>query len=322
MRALVTGAAGFIGSSLVDRLINDGHEVVGLDSFTPYYNRSRKESNIERARESNLFTFHEIDLSASPLEEVMDGVTDVFHQAGQPGVRASWGAEFQEYVRWNIWATQRLLEVSKKSPTLKSFVAASSSSVYGDAKNYPTSEATLPRPISPYGVTKLAAEHLCSLYGKEFGLPTVSLRYFTVYGPRQRPDMAISRIIAAALDQSEFVVFGDGNQERDFSYVNDIVEANIEASMRISEGMKSGLALNAGGNGTVSLLNVIQIVEELVGRSVRVQFKFSEAGDPSITKADISQIQSQLGWSPTTSIRRGVEAQIEWTRSRISERKN
>jgi UDP-glucuronate 4-epimerase len=312
MRALVTGAAGFIGSSLVDRLLSEGHEVVGIDCFTPYYDRKIKESNLVGARESKLFNFHEIDLVSAPLEELMEGVTDVFHQAGQPGVRASWGPEFQEYVQWNIWATQRLLEVCKKSSTLKSFIAASSSSIYGNAEHHPTKESHLPNPISPYGVTKMASEHLCSLYGKEFGLPTVSLRYFTVYGPRQRPDMAISRIITAALEQSVFVVYGDGNQQRDFSFIDDIIDANIMSSKQMNKGMKPGEVFNVGGNRTVTLAEVIQIIEELVGKRVNLKHRYSEAGDPSVTKADISSIQLKVGWNPRTTIQQGVEAQIQW----------
>jgi UDP-glucuronate 4-epimerase len=315
MRALVTGAAGFVGSSLVDRLLSQGHEVVGIDSFTPYYDRKVKESNLSGARESKLFSFHEIDLVSAPLEEIIDGVTDVFHQAGQPGVRASWGSDFQEYVQWNIWATQRLLEACKSNSTIKSFVAASSSSVYGNAEHHPTSESDLPLPISPYGVTKLAAEQLCSLYGTEFGLPTLSLRYFTVYGPRQRPDMAISRIIAAALNQSEFIIFGNGKQKRDFSFIDDIVEANIMSSNQMNLGMKSGTVLNAGGNRVVSILEIIEIIEDIVEKKVNIRHRVSENGDPSTTRADISIIQSSVGWSPKTTILQGLKSQVEWARN-------
>ena len=314
MRALVTGAAGFIGSSLVDRLLSEGHEVVGIDCFTPYYDRKVKESNLSGARESRFFSFHEIDLVSAPLEKLIEGVTDIFHQAGQPGVRASWGPDFQEYVQWNIWATQRLLEACKTSSTLKSFIAASSSSIYGNAEHHPTRESDLPHPISPYGVTKMASEHLCSLYGTEFGLPTVSLRYFTVYGPRQRPDMAISRIITAALNQSEFVLYGDGHQQRDFSFIDDIVNANVMSSKQMNTAMQPGEVFNVGGNKTVSLLEVIQIVEELVGKKVNLQRRYSEAGDPLVTQADVSSIEYLVGWKPTTPIRRGIEAQIKWFR--------
>lgn len=312
MKALVTGAAGFIGSSIVDRLLRDGIEVVGVDNFSPYYTREVKESNLEHARDYKKFSFSEIDLAHDSLTVVLDGVTDVFHQAGQPGVRASWGRDFEDYVKWNVLGTQKLLEQSRKSSTLKSFVAASSSSVYGTAEKYPTSELDLPQPISPYGVTKLAAEKLCTLYGSQFGLPTASLRYFTVFGPRQRPDMAISKIITAVLNQTTFVVYGDGRQQRDFTFIDDVVEANIRVSQAMTSNIWPGIVLNVGGNPTSSLLDVIRKIEELVGKRVRLQLIPTEAGDPLITAASIETIQNLVGWSPLTLQDEGLKSQIAW----------
>ena len=314
----MTGAAGFIGSSLVDKLLEQGHEVVGIDNFTPYYNRNIKNANLKSAFENENFSFKEIDLSADSLGEIVDGVSDIFHQAGQPGVRASWGIDFHDYVQWNIWGTQRLLEESRRSGSLKSFVAASSSSVYGKAERFPTLESDLPQPISPYGVTKLAAENLCTLYGTQFGLPTVSLRYFTVYGPRQRPDMAISKIMHSALTGSEFVLFGDGSQQRDFTYIDDVVEANIRASIGMSSSINPGSVFNVGGNPISSLLKIIEVVESISGKRVKLNFKQNEAGDPKFTAADISKFFSLTGWEPRKSQIDGLEAQFKWAENYLA----
>lgn len=228
MRAIVTGAAGFIGHTLASKLTSDGHDVIGIDSFTPYYDTAIKEENICRIKSSK-FELIRKDILDLDLSSVLDGADVIFHQAGQPGVRKSWGSEFSEYINANISATQYLLESAKGISSLKRFVYASSSSVYGDAERYPTTEMDPTSPISPYGVTKLAAEHLCTLYGKNFGVPTVSLRYFTVYGPGQRPDMAFTRFLRAAVLDDEITIFGDGHQIRDFTYIDDIVQANIIA---------------------------------------------------------------------------------------------
>ena len=229
MRALVTGVAGFIGSNLADLLLADGHEVVGIDCFTDYYDIAIKRSNIAQAQVHKNFRLVEEDLLDCDLRALLDGIDAVFHQAGQPGVRLSWADGFETYTRLNVLATQRLLEAAKDS-SIDRLVYASSSSLYGAAEHYPTSEVDLPAPMSPYGVTKLAAEHLCSLYHRNYGVPTVSLRYFTVFGPRQRPDMAMHRLIDSAINGSEFTMFGDGSQIRDFTYVGDIVKANIAAA--------------------------------------------------------------------------------------------
>ena len=225
----MTGAAGFIGSHLCERLLADGHEVVGIDSFSDYYERERKEQNLSAARAQPNFTLEVVDLVDADLARILDGATVVFHLAGQPGVRPSWGGHFDRYVHDNIVATQRLLESLRESQ-LQKLVFASSSSVYGDAEMFPTKESALPRPVSPYGMTKLAAEHLTFVYMRNFGIPATSLRYFTVYGPRQRPDMAFCRFMEALVDNEEIEIFGDGEQTREFTYVSDAVDGTVKAA--------------------------------------------------------------------------------------------
>src|SRR4051794_21169049 len=229
MRALVTGVAGFIGSTLADALLARGDHVLGVDCFTPYYERDTKEANLSGARGCDRFELVEQDLRTCDIDGMLDGIDVVFHQAGQPGVRLSWSDGFADYTSLNVLATQRLLEAAKRVGGTK-IVYASSSSVYGNAAAYPTTENDLPRPHSPYGVTKLAAEHLCNLYASNWKLPTVSLRYFTVYGPRQRPDMATHRLLAATLSGTPFPLYGDGSAVRDFTYVDDAVAANLAAA--------------------------------------------------------------------------------------------
>jgi nucleoside-diphosphate-sugar epimerase len=314
---LVTGAAGFIGSTLVDRLLLEGHEVIGIDSFTPYYDRSQKYSNVASAVGHKRFKLQVLDLSTDNLEGLLDGISDVFHQAGQPGVRASWGSDFREYVAWNILGTQRLLESARTSSTVESFVAASSSSVYGFAESFPTSELCIPRPISPYGVTKLASEHLCSLYREEFGVPTVSLRYFTVFGPRQRPDMAISRMVDACINNQEFTMFGDGTQERDFTYVDDVVQANLLAAQMIKETGDLSPVFNIGGNTPVSMKEVAESVQRIVGKELRVEHVVREHGDPKATGADTERASKELNWLPKIDFQLGIRRQVEYQQSSV-----
>src|SRR6266568_6072021 len=249
MCCLITGVAGFVGSHLADRLLTDGHEICGIDAFTDYYPRFIKERNLDVSRSSSHFTFIEGDLLDLHLPQLLEGVNWIFHQAAQAGVRASWGKDFSRYVDCNVLATQQLLEAVLQAGTgIQRLVYASSSSVYGDTPALPVTEAIIPHPVSPYGVTKLAGEHLCSLYHHNFGLPTVSLRYFTVYGPRQRPDMAFHRFCKSIIDHELIHVFGDGQQTRDFTYISDVVEANISAA---SMDAAVGKVMNIAGGSRV-----------------------------------------------------------------------
>ena len=308
MIALVTGAAGFVGSHLSAALLDGGAEVRGVDAFTDYYSRLRKEQNLAHLRGRPGFSFLEDDLSEAPLAPLLDGVDCVFHLAGQPGVRASWGPDFVQYVRHNIAATQRLLEASMLHP-LRKFVFASSSSVYGDAEAYPTPESLRPQPVSPYGVTKLAAEHLCEVYRTSFGVPVASLRLFTVYGPRQRPDMAFSRLVAAALAGEEFEVYGDGEQTRDFTFVGDVVKAMRDAAASDWCGVA-----NIGGGSRTSLNAVLDIVSNLCGE-LRVVRRPQATGDVRHTAADTSAAQAAFGYRPRTSLPEGLAAMVTWARS-------
>ncbi|GAA4865033.1 NAD-dependent epimerase/dehydratase family protein [Actinomycetospora straminea] len=309
-RYLVTGAAGFVGSTICRRLAAAGVETVGVDCFTDYYDTTQKKDNLATI-EGERFRFVDADLTATDLPALLDGVTHVVHQAGQPGVRSSWGEEFAVYTRNNVELTQRLLEVARTSDTLQRFVYASSSSVYGDAERYPTLETDLPRPVSPYGVTKLAAEHLCTLYASNFGVPTVSLRYFTVYGPRQRPDMAFTRFVRAGLLGEPITVFGTGEQVRDFTYVDDIVEANLLAADRPSP---PGTVLNISGGSSVSLNEALAVLERVVGRELQIVRHDRTAGDVFRTGGDASRAAEVLGWRPAVTLEEGLAAQAAWMR--------
>ncbi|HEX7168581.1 MAG TPA: NAD-dependent epimerase/dehydratase family protein [Acidimicrobiales bacterium] len=308
MRALVTGAAGFVGSTLVDRLLELGHHVVGVDAFTPYYGEQRKRDNLAEASAHPNFGLVEGDLCEIELGRVLDGADVVFHQAAQPGVRLSWSQGFEQYVHDNVVATQRLLEFVKDS-SVERVVYASSSSVYGNAAAYPTTEDTLPAPHSPYGVTKLAAEHLCGLYAANYGVPTVSLRYFTVYGPRQRPDMATHRLVSAALTGTSFPLYGDGSHLRDFTFVDDIVDANIAAA---TADVPPGTVCNAAGGGEVSMADLIALVGELAGREVAIERLPEQPGDVKRTGGTIERAARLLSWSPKTPLEKGLRAQVDW----------
>ncbi|HEY8854436.1 MAG TPA: NAD-dependent epimerase/dehydratase family protein [Candidatus Dormibacteraeota bacterium] len=307
---MVTGVAGFIGSHLSERLLAAGHEVVGIDCFTDYYERSRKEQNLEMSRSSDRFRFEAADLVDADLAPLLDGADAIYHLAGQPGVRPSWGNQFDRYVRDNVIATQRLLEALKEAP-IKRFVFAGSSSVYGDAERFPTKETALPRPVSPYGVTKLAAEHLTHLYTRNFGIPAVSVRYFTVYGPRQRPDMAFSRFMQAMTAGEDIEVFGDGEQTREFTYVSDAVDGTIKASTADVIGQ----IFNLGGGSRVTVNKVLATLEEISGLSVRRQNLPAAPGDPRHTGASINLARERLGWEPRVSLREGLAQQWEWFRA-------
>jgi nucleoside-diphosphate-sugar epimerase len=306
-RIVVTGAAGFIGSHLSERLLALGHRVVGIDSFTDYYARASKERNLESSLAHPDFTFEEMDLVDSDLGPVLKEARIVYHLAGQPGVRPSWGGQFDRYVRDNIIATQRLLEALKEA-RIERLVFAGSSSVYGDAEMFPTKETALPRPVSPYGVTKLAAEHLALLYSKNFGVPVVSVRYFTVYGPRQRPDMAFSRFMQALVDGDVIEVFGDGEQTREFTYVSDAVEGTIKAA---TAGVV-GQVFNLGGGSRVTVNRVLATLEDISQMTVRRQVLPEAPGDPRHTGASINLARERLGWEPRVSLREGLTNQWRW----------
>jgi nucleoside-diphosphate-sugar epimerase len=309
-RVIVTGAAGFIGSHLCENLLAAGHEVVGIDSFSDYYERERKEENLRTARAHQNFALEEADLVDADLKRVLNGATVVFHLAGQPGVRPSWGSQFDRYVHDNIVATQRLLEFLRDVPITR-LVFASSSSVYGDAEMFPTKETALPRPVSPYGMTKLAAEHLAFVYMRNFGIPATSLRYFTVYGPRQRPDMAFCRFMEALVDEQEIEVFGDGEQTREFTYVSDAVDGTVKAASADVVGQ----IINLGGGSRVTVNRVLDTLEDISRIKVRRRTLPAAPGDPRHTGASINVAREKLGWEPRISLREGLTRQWKWFQS-------
>ena len=308
MKALVTGCAGFIGSHLTERLLREGYKVIGIDCFTDYYAREIKERNIENAlNEKNFKLIREDILEMNEYPEV----DYVFHEAAQAGVRASWGKSFEIYTRNNIEATQKLLEFYKDRE-IKKFVYASSSSVYGDAE-LPMREDSLLKPVSPYGVTKLAGENLCYLYWRNYNVPTVSLRYFTVYGPRQRPDMAIHKFVKAILNGEEITVFGNGTQTRDFTFIDDVVEANILAGNSEIEGG----VFNVGGGSRISVNKLIKLLEEIIGKEARIKYIEKQKGDVWDTLADTTKISNELNWEPEVKIEEGLKMFVEWYKKQI-----
>ncbi len=308
--SLVTGVAGFIGSHLAERLLREGHRILGVDAFTDYYPRAVKMANLGQLLDEPGFRFVELDVAQAELGALVAEADFIFHQAGQPGVRASWGREFDIYLESNVQATQRLLEAVKDSSRLRRLVFASSSSVYGQSPDLPLREDSRPQPFSPYGVTKLAAEHLCALYQANHGVPTVALRYFTVYGPRQRPDMGFHRFILAALQDRPILVYGDGEQTRDFTYVADAVEANWLALGPSAVGQ----VFNIGGGSRSSVNQVLATLEEILGRPVRREQRPPQPGDVRHTWADTTRAREILGFSPRVSLREGLAQQVEWLR--------
>jgi nucleoside-diphosphate-sugar epimerase len=304
---LVTGVAGFIGSHLAEALIARGYRVIGVDSFVDYYPRAAKESNLAHLRPASNFLFREVDLRSVDMTTLLEGVDFVFHLAAQAGVRSSWGESFSPYVEHNVLATQRLLEAALRTG-VKRVIYASSSSVYGNAPLQPVREDSPVFPISPYGVTKLAAEHLCRLYTVEHGLPTVSLRFFTVYGPRQRPDMALHKFIRALLCADPITIFGDGEQSRDFTYVGDIVAACLAAMHR----GHPGAWYNLGGGTRVTVNEVIRLLQDITGKTARLQYNPRQYGDAAHTAADTTAARSELGFSPHFSLIDGLHLETDW----------
>ena len=315
MKVFVSGVAGFIGSTLAERLISTGLEVVGIDDFSDYYDRRLKESNLNSLVASSDFELIEGNLNSVDLGCLVNDVDVIYHLAGQPGVRKSWGEEFGRYVSANISATQRLLEAARHhAPNLKRFVYASSSSVYGDAERYPTQESDRPMPRSPYGVTKLAGENLVSLYGANFGLPCTSLRYFTVYGPRQRPDMAFNRFISLALEGRAVQVHGDGTQVREFTYVDDIVEANVRAG---TSAVNPGTVVNLSGGSSISINEVLDLLEKIHGAPLLIERGAPAMGDVFRTGGSTERARELLGWEPRTEIQIGLAREYDWLASRV-----
>jgi nucleoside-diphosphate-sugar epimerase len=307
MKALITGVAGFIGSHLAGTLLERGATVTGLDCFTDYYPRPIKEANLATVATHDRFRFVETSIQDADLDALLDDATHVFHLAAQAGVRKSWGRDFQVYTTNNVDATQILLESVVGRP-IEKLVYASSSSVYGDETPIPMHEQALPRPLSPYGVTKLAAEQLCHLYAANHGVPATAVRYFTVYGPRQRPDMGFHRFLKAAINGSPITVYGDGEQTRDFTFVGDAVAATILAGAR---GVP-GRAYNIGGGSRVSINQVLDLIAEISGRPLDVRHEPSQRGDMRDTYADTSLALADLGFSPKTSLRDGLTAEYHW----------
>ena len=312
---MVTGVAGFIGSNLADRLLAEGWHVRGVDCFTPYYNGGLKRANIADATSHSEFELFDPDLLTTDVEPLLDEVDVVFHQAAQPGVRRSWAEGFRIYNDLNVNLTQRLLEASRHS-SISRFIYASSSSVYGQAPRWPTAESDETRPHSPYGVTKLAGEMLCGAYAANFGVPTVALRYFTVYGPRQRPDMAIHRLIEAARHGTKFPVYGDGQQVRDFTFVDDVVDANLRAATRQ---LAKGTVINVRGGSSPRLVDLVDLVGEAVGKPVPVDWLDAQPGDVLRTGGLVDRAAELLEWSPQVTIEEGVRRQVAWHRAALPE---
>ena len=310
-RVVVTGCAGFLGSHLAERLVSEGKEVVGVDCFTDYYDRADKRRNLRRLMDDPRFMMLDLDLSQDPLEGLLEGVDVVYHLAAQAGVRGSFGKGFHDYTRNNVTATQRLLDEAARWP-LQSFTYASSSSVYGDAERHPTSEDCPRRPVSPYGMTKVATEELAGVYHRTMGVPTVGLRYFTVYGPRQRPDMAFRRFLERAVEGESLPINGDGRQVRDFTFVHDVVAATMAAAER----GHAGTVYNVGGGSPVELREAVAIIGELTGREIRTNRRDAQTGDARKTSCDGTLSREHLGFVPQTSLREGLAAELEWLLAR------
>ncbi|MBL1202550.1 MAG: NAD-dependent epimerase/dehydratase family protein [Nostoc sp. GBBB01] len=311
-KIIVTGVAGFIGSHLTETLLQQGEEVIGIDEFNDYYDPILKYKNIAHLNGVPGFRLIEADIQFLDWHKLLEDVDVVYHQAAQAGVRASWGKGFASYTQRNINATQILLEAAKDAKNLKRLVFASSSSVYGDAETLPTHEGICPQPVSPYGITKLAGEFLCTLYYKNFGVPSVSLRYFTVYGPRQRPDMAFHKFFKSILQDEGIPIYGDGQQTREFTYVSDIIAANLAAAIAPQA---VGEIFNIGGGSRVVLAEVLDTIEQIVGKPIKRNYIEKAMGDARHTAADISKAQKLLGYQPQVSLTEGLTQEWQWIKS-------
>ncbi|MBD2453652.1 NAD-dependent epimerase/dehydratase family protein [Nostoc sp. FACHB-87] len=310
-KIIVTGAAGFIGSHVAEVLLKQGEEVIGIDEFNDYYDPILKRKNIALLNCWSNFKLIEGNIQFLDWQNLLQDVEIIYHQAAQAGVRASWGDGFRAYTERNINSTQVLLEAAKDAKHLKRLVFASTSSVYGDAETLPTHESICPHPVSPYGITKLAAERLCGLYQKNFNVPIVALRYFTVYGPRQRPDMAFHKFFKAILQNEAIPIYGDGQQTRDFTFVSDVVAANLAAA---SAAEAVGKIFNIGGGSRVVLTEVLDTMAEIVGQPIKKNYIEKAMGDARHTAADISQAQKILGYQPQVSLREGLTQEWQWVK--------
>ena len=309
---IVTGAAGFIGSHLVEALLNQGNLVIGIDHFNNYYEPALKRKNISQFDNHPAFKLIEADIQLLDWKPLLVDVEVIYHQAAQAGVRNSWGQGFRAYTEWNINATQVLLEAAKDAKHLKQLVFASSSSVYGDAETLPTHESICPQPVSPYGITKLAAERLCWLYYKNFGVPFTALRYFTVYGPRQRPDMAFHKFFRSVLLEQAIPIYGDGQQTRDFTFISDVIAANVAAAT-VPEAI--GEIFNIGGGSRVVLAEVLDKMEQIVDKPIRRNYIETAMGDARHTAADVSKAKEILGYQPQVSLFDGLTQEWHWIQS-------
>lgn len=313
-KVLVTGCAGFIGSHLCETLLDRGDDVIGVDCFTDYYPRSMKESNLSHFRDRDGFRFVEGNLASLDLKPLFEDRTIIYHLAAQAGVRASWGTEFEAYVTHNIRATQNILE-SLKDRGDKRLVFASSSSVYGKTQVLPTPEDVILAPNSPYGATKVTGEHLCALYRENWGVNYAALRYFTVYGPRQRPDMGFHKFIRAILEDRPMDIFGDGSQSRDCTYVADIVEATVQAG----DTRTPSQVFNVGGGSRRPLHDILEILQDVLGKRAQINYTSVERGDVPHTHADISRSASEFGYNPRTSVEDGLEREARWLEEALSQ---
>lgn len=309
---IVTGVAGFIGSHLAEALLAQGAEVIGVDHFNDYYDPQLKYDNVVNLQQYSSFKLIKADIQKLNWQELLMGVDVVYHQAAQAGVRASWGEGFQNYTERNINATQVILEAAKQVKSLSRIVYASSSSIYGNAITMPTPETLCPQPVSPYGITKLAGESLCWLYQRNFKVPVTALRYFTVYGPRQRPDMAFHKFFKAASDRQSINIFGDGQQTRDYTFVQDIVAANLAAG-KVPEAI--GEVFNIGGGSRVTLIELLAMMEQVMGLPIARNHLENAVGDARHTSADITKAQKILGYAPQVSLVAGLTQEWQWIKS-------